>query len=182
MHMAKVVVKLLNGDYADEGGMIADLRLMVENCRRYEPSLVQPIRTLSVVGGTEVCPSSFRHPVPSFGDDQTSFPMRASPPKMLTMQVRSDPSVISFSVLERKEESSVVVVVSLPPLSSTLTAKPVGAHITSCTRGMHAPCPVKWHAHAHAHAGTTPATVSTIRIPPRRRLPTRRRSTMPWKR
>lgn len=35
MHMAKVVVKLLNGDYADEGGMIADLRLMVQNCRRY---------------------------------------------------------------------------------------------------------------------------------------------------
>lgn len=35
MHMAKVVVKLLNGDYRDEGGMIADLGLMVENCRRY---------------------------------------------------------------------------------------------------------------------------------------------------
>lgn len=38
MHMAKVVVKLLNGDYADEGGVIADLRLMVENCRRYAAS------------------------------------------------------------------------------------------------------------------------------------------------
>lgn len=36
MHMAKVVVKLLNGDYADEGGMIADLGLMAENCRRYD--------------------------------------------------------------------------------------------------------------------------------------------------
>lgn len=35
MHMAKVVLKLLNGDYCNEGGMIADLRLMVENCRRY---------------------------------------------------------------------------------------------------------------------------------------------------
>lgn len=34
MHMAKVVVKLLNGDYANEGGMVADLLLMVENCRR----------------------------------------------------------------------------------------------------------------------------------------------------
>ena len=34
MDMATVVVKLLDGDYKDEGGMVADLRLMVENCRR----------------------------------------------------------------------------------------------------------------------------------------------------
>lgn len=34
MHMAKVVVKLLSGDYPDEGGMVKDLRLMVDNCRR----------------------------------------------------------------------------------------------------------------------------------------------------
>lgn len=48
MHMAKVVVKLLNGDYADEGGVIADLRLMVENCRR------------CVCMFLHVCPSSAR--------------------------------------------------------------------------------------------------------------------------
>ena len=34
MDMATVVVKLLDGDYKDEGRMVADLRLMVENCRR----------------------------------------------------------------------------------------------------------------------------------------------------
>lgn len=32
--MATVIIKLLNGEYKDEGGMVADLRLMVENCRR----------------------------------------------------------------------------------------------------------------------------------------------------
>lgn len=34
MDMATVVYKLLGGDYEDAGGMVADLRLMVENCKR----------------------------------------------------------------------------------------------------------------------------------------------------
>ena len=34
MDMAKVVIKLLTGRYKDEGGMVADLRLMIDNCRR----------------------------------------------------------------------------------------------------------------------------------------------------
>lgn len=48
MDMATVVVKLLDGNYKDEGGMVADLRLMVENCRRcvadvaYEEVVLQP--------------------------------------------------------------------------------------------------------------------------------------------
>lgn len=32
--MATVTIKLLNGDYKEEGAMVVDLRLMVENCKR----------------------------------------------------------------------------------------------------------------------------------------------------
>ena len=42
MDMATVVVKLLDGDYKDEGGMVADLRLMVENCRRCVAETANP--------------------------------------------------------------------------------------------------------------------------------------------
>ena len=34
MDMAKVVIKLLTGRFKDEGGMVADLQLMIDNCRR----------------------------------------------------------------------------------------------------------------------------------------------------
>lgn len=54
MHMAKVVVNLLSGDYADEEGMIADLRLMVENCRRYVPYVENVSRhTCTLLMGAE---------------------------------------------------------------------------------------------------------------------------------
>ena len=38
MDMATVVIKLLTGEYENEGNMVADLRLMLDNCRRWVTS------------------------------------------------------------------------------------------------------------------------------------------------
>lgn len=65
MHMAKVVLKLLNGDYADEGGMIADLRLMVDNCRRYVHMHIRS-RFLRFCRHDPPRPPPPPHPTPSY--------------------------------------------------------------------------------------------------------------------
>ena len=92
MHMAKVVVKLLNGDYADEGGMIADIRLMVDNCRRY-------VLRLPRRGLVDPDPSCYR----SAGSGgyiilPCPLPTQTSRPKVLVAHVLL---ALSFFALER---------------------------------------------------------------------------------
>ena len=48
MDMSTVVIKLLTGEYGNEGGMVADLRLMLANCRRCVPTNSLLIHTCSI--------------------------------------------------------------------------------------------------------------------------------------